>query len=135
VPELDEAITTYLLARTGLTALIGRRFSFDEPPKDTTLPYVVCKEISNVFNDDMDGKIENENPNWQWTVYAVSRESAKAVGRQLRAALQDYSGTLSGITVQKIKLRFELQSKEMIGDTQSVHTLDQEYQIYFENEE
>lgn len=131
--DIEEALTTHLLAQTGLTALITRRFFYDEAPEGTTYPYVICINVSDVKDHTLTGQLEVERPMYQFSVYAATRASARLVGIQLKAALQDYHGTLSGITVQKIELQNELATRENTGEV-SASILDQEYQIIYEKE-
>ena len=130
--EIIEALTTYLLAQTGLTALIDRRFFYDELPQGTIYPAVVCLNISDVKDHTHDGQVTLERPVFQFTSYADTKLGAIAVGNQIKTALRDYTGSMSGIEVQYIKLLNELSSKYTGTDgTASVYTQDQEYEINF----
>jgi hypothetical protein len=127
--ELEEALTAYLLAQSGLTALIGNNFKWDERPAGT--PMVVGINISDVKDHLLSGQSDLEHPYIQFTAYANTRAEARAVGNQLKAALADFSGTLSGIQIQQIELQNELSSSETIAEVGRVFTHDQEYQIFF----
>ena len=131
--EIEEALTTYLLAQTGLTALIDRRFSFDIQPQFDTLPAVVCINVSDVKDHHLTGQTTYESPVYQFTVYATTRAGAMAVGDQLKTALKDYSGTLSGLVVQYIKILNELRSTYTSPEGLILaHIYDLEIEVYFE---
>ena len=129
--DIEEALTTYLLAQTGLTALIDRRFSFGDAPQNQALPYVVCITISDVKDHTLRAQSELEGPVYQLTVYAATRRAARAVARQIKAALQDFTGEMSGVKVQYIQLLNELTSTEEIADTRRAHICDLEFEINY----
>ena len=52
----------------------------------------------------------------QFSAYATTKASARAISNQIKAALSDYSGTMSGITIQYIKLVNEMSTAETSGD-------------------
>ena len=133
--EIEEALTTYLLSQSGLTALIDRRFFYDERPENSTLPALLCINISDVKEHTLTAQQKLESPMIQLTSYGTTRASARAVANQVKAALADYVGTMSGIEVQYIKLVNELPSTEQNEDgTVKVRTVDQEYEINFVKE-
>lgn len=130
--EIEEAITSYLLEQPGLTALISRRFFFEELPQGTKLPAVVCIKISDVKTHTLTGQSELERPVFQFTAYAAAKASVRAVTNQLKAVLCDYQGTMSGIFVQKIELQNELSNLETSSDgTVKVYTEDLEFEINY----
>ena len=134
--EIEEAFTTYLLAQSGLTALIARRFFPDETPQAVSLsdgPIVTYIKISDVKDHTLAGQDELEQPIFQFSVFAATRAAARAVANQLKTALKDYSGTLSGIVIQKIELQNEMSSLERSPDgTIKIYTEDLEFQISYE---
>lgn len=130
--ELQEALTTYLKAYAGLTALISTRLFPDEIPQGTTLPAVFYINISDVKSHTLTGQLALESPMIQYTVYASTKPSARAVANQIKAALKDYVGTLSGVTIQYIRLINELSNKYTSPDgTIRVFTHDLEFQINY----
>ena len=133
--EIFEAFTAHLLAQTGLTALIGDRIYPYEASEGDPLPYIVYQNISDVKNHTLEGQNAFENPVYQFTVYDSDPVTIKAIGRQIKAALSDYHGTMSGLNVQYIELLNELSSKYNNTDgSLNCYTLDLEYQIYFDYE-
>ena len=133
--EIEEALTTYLLAQTGLTALIDRRFFFEELPQGTELPAVVCIKISDVKDHFLTEQSSLERPMIQFTAHASTKAGARTVSNQLKTALCDYTGTLSGIFVQLIRLENELSSLEKSSDgTTKTYTEDLEFEVIYEKE-
>ena len=134
--EIHEALVAYLLTRTGLTALVGNRiFPKNAVTISTIKPYIIYQYISNVKDHDLNGQISLESPCIQYTVYADNDADTFVIGRQLKAALQDYHGVLSGLTIQWIELLNELSgSSDMPDGTSLADTLDQEYQVNFNYE-
>lgn len=132
---IEQALTSYLLSHTGLKALIGTKLYPEEIPQNTKLPAVYYLTISDTKDHILDGQCNVESPYIQWTVCAASKSSAKAVAEQIKSALCDYRGTLSGIKIQKIELQNELPSFEKSADgTIKIYTHDLEFQIDFVKE-
>lgn len=141
--EIEDAIVAYLKTKTGLTALITHQrknaagamenyvaIFADEAPQGTPFPYVTYIDISDVKNHTHDGQLANENPVKQFTVHAASKASSKAVATQLKAALCDYTGMLSGLEVEYITMINEFASKDKTPDM-SVNYVDLEFEIAY----
>jgi hypothetical protein len=132
---IEEAFTAYLLAHPGLKALINDRFYPDELPQGTVLPAVSYIKISDVKDHTLTGQSKLENPIFQFTTFAYTKKVTKEVAEQLKAALSDYQGIMSGVEVQHIKLENEMSNLEKSSDgTIKVYTEDLEYQIYYVKE-
>jgi hypothetical protein len=138
--SIEEAITAYLLSRPGLTALIGTRFHFDEleqdkPNESPKLPAVVCSRVSDVKTHTLTGQLTLERPVFQFTALAKTKAACRAVTDQMKAALVDYQGTLSGIEIQKIELQNEMNGLEKSSDgTMKIYTEDLEFEINYVKE-
>ena len=136
--ELEEAITSHLLSRPGLTALIDRRFYFDELPAEWTLktgPAVVCLQVSDIKLHTHDGQLALESPLYQFTAYASTKLAVKAVATQIKAALCDYKGDMGGLYAQYVRLMNELTGLETSADGAiKVHTTDLEFEFNYEKE-
>jgi len=131
--ELEEALTTYLLAQSAITALIDRRFFYDEAPATTKRPYITVENISDVKDHELTGQSELEAPTFQFTIYAETKPAEKAVAKQVKAAMSDYQGTLSGLVVDYIKLINELHGTYTSPDgTIKSNTGYLEYEVNFE---
>jgi len=126
---------TYLNAYAGLTALVSTRIHYDELPQGEALPSVCVIQVSDVKSHLLTGQCTLERPMYQFTAYAATKAGARAVANQLKAALNDYHGTLSGIVVQKVELQNELSSLETSTDgTVHVYTTDLEYEVNYQKE-
>ena len=133
--ELETALKTYLLAYAGLTALISDRLEPEELPLGSALPAVTYIKISDVKDHVLTGQLPVESPFFQFTAFDYTKAGARAVANQIKAALNDYAGTLSTIVIQHIRMENEMSSLEKSPDgTVKVFTEDLEYQITFEKE-
>ena len=131
--EIEEAIRTRLTAFVGLTALISSRVYVDELPQNVTLSAVSYRKISDVKDHLLIGQSKLERPVFEFTSFALTKAVARSIANQLKAALSDYSGTLSGVVVQKIELQNEYANLEKTADgTLRVFTESLEYQINYE---
>lgn len=128
--EIEEALRTYLLTKTGLTALIGTRILTDEFLG--TLPAIVFLKISDVKDHTLTGQSTLENPMIQFTAYASTKAGARAIANQIKTAFCDYRGTLSGIFIQKIELQNEISSLET-QESIRIFTEDLEFQVNYIN--
>ncbi len=133
--EIEEALTTYLLAQTGLTSLIDRRLHSDYLPERATYPAVVWINVSDVKLHSLSGQLSLTSPMIQYTAYATTKAQAKTVANQLTLALNDFQGTMSGVEVQYIKLVNEFSSVDTIADgTTKINMTDLEYEVNFTKE-
>ena len=133
--EIEEALLAYLLTKAGLTALIADRIYPDEAPQNTPLPYVTYMDVSNVPVHTLTGQYEYESPMKQFTAYAATKSAAKSVAKQIKLALKDYQGILSGIEIQYIKLENEMGDLITTSDgTTKIFTHDLEYEINYKKE-
>lgn len=131
--EIDEALTTYLLSKTALTTLIDRRLYPDVLPKNCALPAVMVWRVVDNKIRQVDKIATLEAPNYQYNCYATTKAMARLVANQIRTALSDYQGTISGVVVQAILLINELDGVETNTDgTIKTYWQTQEYEIYFE---
>ena len=131
---IDEAIITHLESQAGLTALVSQRIRFDQLDQGETLPAVVVKKISDRKLHTLTGQLDLAQPMYQFTALALTKSAAKSVAAQLKLALSDYAGTLSGIAVQYIQLQNELSSVEKTADgTTKVYFEDLEFEVNYIN--
>ena len=130
--EIEEALKTRLLANTALTALVSTRINADFIPPKTALPCVVFIKVSDVKDHTLTGQLELEHPVFQVSAYASTKSAARSVANQIKASLLDFSGTLSGITVQLIRLLNEMSSAETSGEgTSKIFVEDLEFEVFF----
>jgi hypothetical protein len=130
---IEDAFVTYLKAHVGLKALIVARLYPEIVPQGDLRPAVVYQCISDIKIHTHQGQASTEEPNYQFTVYADTRASARLVSDQLKLALCDYKGLMSATMVNYITLINELPSIEISSDgTMKLHTVDLEFQINYE---
>lgn len=130
--EIEEALKTRLLANTALTALISTQVSIDFIPPKTALPCVVFLKVSDVKDHTLTRQLELEHPVFQVSAYAATKSAARSVANQIKVSLLDFSGVLSGITVQHIRLINEMSTAETSGDgTQKIFVEDLEFEVFF----
>lgn len=130
--DIETALVTYLKAHTGLTALIGAKLFPEEIPQGTVLPAVSYIKISDVKDHTLSGQLKNERPIFQFTCFALTKSAVRLVANQIKLALNDYVGAMSGIEVQKIELQNELSNLDTTADgTVKVYTEDLEYEVNY----
>ena len=130
--EIEEALRAYLLTKAALTALVSTRVFPDDISDGAALPAVVYQKISDIKDHTLTGISQLESPMIQFSAYATTKASARAISNQIRSALSDYSGTLSGIAIQYIKLVNEMSTAETSGDgTQKIYVDDLEFEVNF----
>lgn len=137
--EIEEAFHAHLLAYTAFSDLIKNavtpatyRLYPDEAPEGTPMNYVVYINISDVKIHTLTGQSEIESPVFQFTIYAATKANAKAIAKQIKRALKDFSGVMSGVEVQHVKLLNELCTKYTSPDgTTSINVLDLEFEFLY----
>lgn len=94
--DLEKSVRTRLLAHTGVANIISRRAWYSYLEIDAEMPTVTIQEISavpeGVMGDDagiVDGRVQVDS-------YAETRDAAKALGEQVRDALQRWRGSAAG---------------------------------------
>jgi len=131
--EIEEAMKAYLLTKTGLTALISTRIAPDDISDGLSLPCVVYQKTSDSKDHFLTGQSNLERPVFQFSAYATTKATARAITNQLKTALCDYHGTLSGLVIQKVELQDENASCDITGDgAGKVYVEDLDFQINYE---
>lgn len=128
---IEEALRTYLLTKTALTALVSTRIYPDDISDGAALPCVVYIKVSDVPEYTHDGISKLRSPTIQFSSYAATKTAARSISAQIAAALCDYKGTLSGVNIQYIKQINEISSLETtpLG---KVYVEDLEFEVYYE---
>ena len=134
--EIEDALTIRLKSTSALTALIAQRIFPDEAPQNTTLPYLIYLYVSDVKLHTLTGQYDQEEPMIQFTAYASTKSAARAITNQVKIALSDFQGTLSGIYFSYIRLENEMSSLITSSDgTIRTYTSDLEYEVNFTKED
>lgn len=92
--SLETAVTAHLLAQPGLTALIGNRLYPMVIPQTATLPAVTYQRISSVRHSAMVADTGVATVRLSFNCWAAAYPQAKAVAKELRAALQRCADTI-----------------------------------------
>jgi len=104
---IEEALVTYLLTQSGLTALVSNRIHLLKLPQNPVLPAVVMQKISSPRLHGFTADI-GATTRMQLTSWATTYTSASATFEQLRASLQNYlndtMGGTSGVPVKAVIL-------------------------------
>lgn len=127
--EIEEAFTAYLKAQIPTIKLYP-----EEIPQGTTLPAVSYIKISDVKDHTLTGQSEVEQPVFQFTAFALTKAEARNAVNEIKAVLNDFVGTMSGIVIQHIRLDNEMSDlvRSPEDGTVRVYTESLEYQISFE---
>lgn len=103
---IEEALVTSLTAHTGLSALVGTRIYSVRKPQSPTMPAITYQLVSEDIAHTISTDSGYSRPVFQFDIWAASYSSAKAVLKQLRLALINYTGgdasvdaTLAGNTI------------------------------------
>jgi hypothetical protein len=101
---LSEALRDYLIADSGLQALIGSRLHPQILPQSPTLPAMTYQMISTTPHHTLQGVVALSRYRIQFDSWAPTLLAVEAVNDALRAALDGFSGGLGGspptLTVQ-----------------------------------
>lgn len=128
---IEEAIAAYLVANSGVNALLGNRIYPNNIPQDCKLPAAAYQVITTTDDDTHDGPSGWTEINLQITVDADTYGQAKLASRAINAALNGTSGTLSGIPVHYISRQ---NAYDGYGEGSQVTTIRQDYSVkYSEN--
>ena len=103
---IEEALMTYLLTQSGLTALVSNRIYFLKLPQTPKLPAVVIQKIDSPklhgFSADYGAMTRIQVTSW-----ALSYSGASAIQEQIRASTQNYMnqtmGGAGGVPVKNIE--------------------------------
>lgn len=99
---INVAIYSRLSNYTDLTDLVSTRIYRLQAPHTTSFPYVTFGRVANEIIHAMGSDPGLEGPSFQVDVWAENTNSMENVSTEVKAALQDYSGTVSGIVIQRI---------------------------------
>lgn len=98
--RIDEGLYTYLVAQSGLTALVGRRIWPQRAREATELPYVVYERAGDERPHTMGSDTAPTRTTYLFSCYGQTYDSAHDVAEQIETALNHYSGTpLAGVVI------------------------------------
>lgn len=88
----EEALVARLKSTAGVTALVGTRIFPMEAPQGAVTPWIVYQRVSTNPFTVLVGRSGLDDPRLQYTVWADTYSSARAVATQVRLSLDDYQG-------------------------------------------
>ncbi len=124
--SIEEALYTRLSNHGGLSALVGTRIYPSVMPQGVTLPALTYRKTGGARVHAMGSDPGVARPRFELSCWSTSYNEAKDVGAQVRAALQRWRGTVSGVTVQDAFIKGEADSFE--PDT-GLHRVDLDFEI------
>ncbi len=103
---IEQALKTYLLAQTGLTALVGQHIYYPgEVPQNVVAPYIVMFNVSIAPVHSHGGSSHLSTDRFQLSVFSSTYHIAKQIVEQLKLALDGKTGnigTAPGVRVEGI---------------------------------
>lgn len=132
LPEAPEAfLFQRLTSQTSVFSLIGSRVFPLIAPQGTPLPLVVYQRTSVDRTQSLAGNVGNPVVTLQLTTYGTSYTSVKQIARAVRLAVDNWTGTTAGVTIQRTTLTTEADGVDMPSDDQMLpyYSVQQSYQF------
>lgn len=104
---MEEALIAYLLADAGVAALVATRVTPGKRTQGGDLPAIVFHLVSGAPEYDDQGTTGLVDSTIQIDCWASTYTGAKLVARAVKAALQDFDGTIDGVEFQAVFLEAE----------------------------
>jgi len=119
LPEAPEAfLFQRLTSQTAVSSLIGQRVFPLIAPTGTPLPLVVFQRTAVERPQSLTGNVGNPVVTMQLTTYGTSYTSVKSIARAVRLAVDGWTGTTAGVTIQRTTLQTEADGVDMPADDQ-----------------
>lgn len=119
IPEAPEAfLFQRLTSQTAVSQYIGSRVFPLIAPMNTTMPLVVYQRTAVERPQSLTGNVGNPVVTLQLTTYGTSYTSVKQIARAVRLAVDNWTGTTSGVTIQRTTLVTEADGVDMPADDQ-----------------
>jgi len=97
--DIELALYTRLQAVAALTALVSTRIYKGHLPEGITGARIVYQRISATRERVLGGPLGGCSARYQFDIFADTRDSMEAVRKQLRLALDGYSGTSASVAI------------------------------------
>jgi len=107
-----------LTSQTAVSSLIGSKVFPMLAPTGTALPLVVYQRVGVQRDQSLMGPIGVPVITIQLTSYDTSYTSVKSIARAVRLAVDGWTGTTAGVTIQRTTLQTEADNVEMPADDQ-----------------
>lgn len=118
-----------LTSQTSVYTLIGTRVFPLMAPIGTALPLVIYQRSAVSRQQSLSGPVGLPVVTLQLTSYASSYTAVKSIARAVRVAVDGWTGTTSGVTIQRTSLQAESDGMVLPQDDQSlpVYSVDQTF--------
>jgi hypothetical protein len=118
-PEAPEAfLFQRLTSQTAVSQYIGTRVYPLLAPTGTPLPLVIYQRTAVERPQSLAGNVGNPVVTLQLTTYGTSYTSVKTIARAVRLAVDGWTGTTAGVTIQRTTLQTESDGVELPQDDQ-----------------
>lgn len=107
-----------LTSQTAVSSLVGSRVYPLLAPAGTPLPLVIYQRTGVDRPQSLAGNVGNPVVTLQLTTYGTSYTSVKNIARQVRLALDGWTGTTASVTIQRTTLVTEADGVDMPADDQ-----------------
>lgn len=119
LPEAPEAfLYQRLTSQTAVSSLIAGRVFPLIAPQGTPLPLVVYQRTGVDRPQSLAGNVGNPVVTLQLTSYGTSYTSVKSIARAVRLAVDGWTGTTAGVTIQRTTLTSEADGVDLPADDQ-----------------
>jgi hypothetical protein len=119
LPEAPEAfLFQRLTSRTSVYSLVGTKIFPVIAPTGTALPLVVYQRTGVQRDQSLMGPVGAPVISVQLTAYDTSYTSVKSIARAIRLAVDGWTGTTAGVTIQRTTLQSEADGVDMPQDDQ-----------------
>ncbi len=110
---MEEALIAILLDDSGVSNRVSTRVYAGRRPQDVSnLPAIILQKVSAPRSYNMDGPSNLIESRFQCDCYGKTYKSAKLAARALMVAVNGYSGTQSGVVIQRISIDSERDTNE-----------------------
>jgi len=100
--DVGKVIYSLLTSDATFTSYVGTRLYPGFVPQDTQFPAVVYSFDNQQPSNTKDGVSTDDNPTLNIDIYHESYSSAQAIAERIRTLLDYYTGTNSGVTIDRI---------------------------------
>jgi hypothetical protein len=132
LPEAPEAfLFQRLTSQTSVSSLVSQRVFPLIAPAGTPLPLIVYQRTAVERPQALGGNVGNPVVTLQLTSYGTSYTSVKSIARAVRLAVDNWTGTTAGVTIQRTTLTGEADGAEMPQDDQMLpyYTVEQTFEF------
>jgi hypothetical protein len=119
LPEAPEAfLFQRLTSQTSVSQYIGSRVFPLLAPTGAPLPLVIYQRTAVDRPQSLAGNVGNPVVTLQLTTYGTSYTSVKTIARAVRLAVDGWTGTTAGVTIQRTTLQTEADGVDLPQDDQ-----------------